>query len=447
MTRRHAIGLLSVAGVGLSTVRPLRAFERLGLVKAGVHPRGVARNVVFVFLEGGPSHADTFDLKVGSWTPESLGAADTGSSIGMWPYGLMPSLGDRLGRVAVVRSLHHRELVHQRARFVTQSGHNVNPALAAETPHLGAVVAYELENQRRAGDPMPSFLALGGVSVGTGFLPADLTPFDPMAGGGVAPLEHPFGEQRLERRLALLEALEGGPDSTGGHAGFVQQAVALMSDPKVREVLAPTEDDIVRFGDTGAGRALAVSARTLKADLGTRVVQVSLGGWDQHQSIYDGNGGPALAELAGPVDQGLAALIDDLAATPGKQASSLLDETLIVVHGEFGRTPGALNAQGGRDHHAYAFSGMVAGAGVVGGEALGATSSDGGYIEEYGWGRHRAVYPQDLAATIYSALGIDWTTVVTDTPSRRPFTYVEDDPWISPFTEVRELWGETTSEV
>jgi uncharacterized protein (DUF1501 family) len=425
----------------------LRAIERMGLAKSAVTPRSVARNVLFVFLEGGPTHVDTFDLKIGSWTPEFLGAADTSSSIGMWPYGLMPDLGDRLDRVALLRSLHHREQVHERARFVTQSGHNVNPALAAETPHLGAIVAYELEAQRRPDDPLPSFLALGGVSVGTGFLPNDLSPFDPVAGGGVAPLEHPFGEDRFARRLALLENLQGRLSSGDRHAGFAQRAVSLMSDPQVQQVLTPSEDDLSSYGDNASGRALAIAARALKADLGARVVHVSLGGWDQHQSIYDGNGGPALAELAGPLDRALASLIDDLAATQGVVASSLLDETLIVVRGEFGRTPGPLNDQGGRDHHSYAFSGLVAGADVLGGRAIGVTSSDGAWIDDNGWGRNRPVYPQDLAATVYSALGIDWTTVVADTPSRRPFSYVENDPWITPFTELRELWGDATPEV
>jgi uncharacterized protein (DUF1501 family) len=447
ITRRHAIALLSVAGVGLSTVRPLRAIERMAHAKSAASPRGVARNVVFVFLEGGPSHVDTFDLKVGSWTPEFLGAADTGSSIGMWPYGMMPDVGERLDRIAVLRSLHHREQVHERARFVTQSGHNVNPALAAETPHLGAVVAYELEGLRRPDDPLPSFLALGGVSVGTGFLPNDLSPFDPVAGGGVAPLEHPFGEQRFARRLALLEALQGRLDSGNRHAGYVQRAAALMSDPEVQQVLTPTEDDVLAYGDSESGRVLAIAARVLKAELGARVVHVSLGGWDQHQSIYDGNGTNSIAGLAGPLDRALAALIDDLADSPGVVASRLLDETLIVVRGEFGRTPGPLNDQGGRDHHSYAFAGLVAGAGVVGGRALGVTSPEGAWIDDNGWGRNRPIYPQDLAATVYSALGIDWTTVVTDTPSRRPFSYVEDDPYLSPFTEVRELWGDPTPEV
>src|SRR5262249_54050501 len=140
-----------------------------------------------------------------------------------------------------------------------------------------------------------------------------------------------------------------------------------------------------------------------------------LGGWDMHQDIYDPAAG---IYVQGKVlDDGLSALINDL------KANGSFGETLIVMQGEFGRTIGALSSDGGRGHFLQQFL-RVAGAGVKGGRAIGATDPTGNFAEDYGWSRGRDIRPEDVEATIYSAAGIDWTKVRSDDPFGRGFEYV-----------------------
>jgi uncharacterized protein (DUF1501 family) len=127
------------------------------------------------------------------------------------------------------------------------------------------------------------------------------------------------------------------------------------------------------------------------------------------------------------MDPALASLIEDLAATPSPSAKgkTLLDETLVVCMGEFGRTPGPLNFMAGRDHHKHCFPAMFAGAGVKGGAIIGASDKDGAKCVETGWNHKQQPGIENVMATIYSALGIDWSKEVRNTPSGRTYTYVD----------------------
>jgi uncharacterized protein (DUF1501 family) len=164
-----------------------------------------------------------------------------------------------------------------------------------------------------------------------------------------------------------------------------------------------------------------VARNLLGANLGTRYVQIGLGGWDNHQNIYQANAG--IYRPAQQLDAGLHNLIGDLASLPGVDGRSLLDETLIVVKGEFGRTVGSLTARQGRDHYAV-HSALFAGGGIRGGQVFGGTTPDGRFIDRPGWSQERPVGAEDIAATIYSALGIDYTTIRRDDPLGRGFEYV-----------------------
>ena len=125
------------------------------------------------------------------------------------------------------------------------------------------------------------------------------------------------------------------------------------------------------------------------------------------------------------LDAGLCSLLDDLEATKQPGGGSLLDETLVVAMGEFGRTPGELSDLDGRDHYPYAATILFAGGGVQGDRVLGGTDELGAEIIDNGWSAQRPVYMEDVATTIYSAMGIDWQTKVETTPSGRAFYYVE----------------------
>jgi uncharacterized protein (DUF1501 family) len=159
----------------------------------------------------------------------------------------------------------------------------------------------------------------------------------------------------------------------------------------------------------------------VNANLGTRYIQIMLGGWDNHQNIYTQNAG--LYAPSRQLDPALANLIADLAVMPAENGRTRLDETLIVMKGEFGRSVGSLTELQGRDHYGVHFA-LFAGGGIRGGQVLGQTTKDGRYIEDPGWSEGRPVGVEDIAATIYSALGIDYTTVRRDDPLGRGFEYV-----------------------
>jgi uncharacterized protein (DUF1501 family) len=184
-----------------------------------------------------------------------------------------------------------------------------------------------------------------------------------------------------------------------------------------------------RYGNTGFGNACIAARRMLRANSGARFIQITQSDWDHHDNIYTPNAGHWAA--AKQFDPGLGALIADL------KADGLLSETLIVAMGEFGRVPGSLNAAGGRDHFGQQ-SILMAGGGVKGGRVIGSTDKTGITTLDPGWSRGRDIRAEDVEATIYSALGIDYTQQLAD-PSGRGFQYV-------PFSEfdqygpINELW-------
>ena len=151
---------------------------------------------------------------------------------------------------------------------------------------------------------------------------------------------------------------------------------------------------------------------------------VSVGGWDMHSNIYDKAAGTNLYTQTAQLDPALASLLADLKAAPGRTAGkTLFDETLVLVAGEFGRTVGALNGQQGRDHFAIN-SALFAGGGVKGGQVIGATDAAGATITDSGVSGRTELRAEDIACTVYSALGIDWTTMRHDDPLGRGFEYV-----------------------
>jgi uncharacterized protein (DUF1501 family) len=186
----------------------------------------------------------------------------------------------------------------------------------------------------------------------------------------------------------------------------------------------------VRYGNTSFGNACLAARNLVQADLGTHFVQITIGGWDNHQNIYANN---VLPTLGAQFDLGLGNLIADL------KASGTLDSTLIVALGEFGRTVGPLNQGSGRDHYLQQTV-FFAGAKVSGGKAVGTTDALGANTVDPGWSRERNVKPEDVEATIYSALGIDYLKVIPD-PTGRGFDYVPFASEQDLYGPVYELWG------
>lgn len=401
--------------------------------------RNTAKSCIFVFLPGAPSQTDLWDLKEGSWTPSDLAPASYGSL--RWPQGLMPKTAEHLGKLTLVRSALSWAAVHQLGQVWAQISRNPTGATGAIAPHIGAVVALESQVTRTPADVLPGFVALNAGTIPTsGYLPARYAPFGVTTDeGGLPTLSHPEGNARFARRWELLQTLD--PHRASGALGkssldmndFYGQAKTLMEAPGINTLFTFDEAEHARYGATNFGDSLIVARNLVAARKGTRFVQVTLGGWDHHSDIYDREAEQSIYAQSAELDAALAALLADL------EASKLLDETLIVIASEFGRTVGPLNGQGGRDHF-LRNTVVFAGAGTRGGRAIGATDATGANVVEYGWTPNRDIRPEDVTCTIYSALGIDYLTVRNDDPLGRGFEYVPfaNDGQYEP---IEELWS------
>ncbi|MDA2924066.1 DUF1501 domain-containing protein, partial [Acidobacteria bacterium AH-259-L09] len=387
-SRRQFFQLAGPGVVGYYFSKVAHPLEVMAAAK--VETQNTARSCIFILLAGAPSHVDTFDLKEGLWVPSDFAPTSYGEI--RFPQGLMPNLAEELGKLAIVRSVRAWGLVHRLLRVWTQIARNPAAALGSIAPHVGAVVALEKE---QPGVKLPGFIALNaGNVVGPGYFASQYAPFKLRTNrAGLPGSTHPDGQARFESRLQLLDVMDSRlrVNSPLGREAenmgvFYQQARQLMYDPEVDAVFKFTAEERTRYGENRFGDACIVARNIVKANLGTRFVQIQHGGWDNHANIYNPNGGIYIRTRA--LDVGLATLLQDLAAAPGlAPGKSLLDETLIVIMGEFGRTVQSLNVRQGRDHHLQQFA-LFAGGGVQGGRVIGATDRTGAYTEEPGWERN-----------------------------------------------------------
>jgi hypothetical protein len=395
--------------------------------------------MILVFLSGGLSHIDSFDMKPGA--PEGIRGEfqpiDTNVA-GLRICEHLPGLARRADRWAVVRSLSHPNTNHLNATHQILTGQAQPGAffdkIASRTDYPCYAAALDAIRPREDGLPggvmLPTFLMEGPLvwpGQHAGFLGPRHDPWqirqDPnLPDFRVSELALPdgFSVERLERRRNWLDAMEAGSDAWQAKAETraddaadplarqrAQAYTLLLSGNVARAFELDREDPRVRdrYGRHMFGQSLLLSRRLIQA--GVPIVQVNLGrvqNWDTHS----GNFKSLKNRLLPPTDQGVSALLDDLAAT------GLLDETLVIVTGEFGRTPrigtttGNVNGPDGRDHWSKVFSALFAGAGVRGGQAIGQSDRNGAYPAS------RPFTPGDFAATIYHALGIDPETELRD---------------------------------
>lgn len=433
---------MRIAGTGLvaswfaDVVDPRLLFGQT--TTASPQLRNSARSCIFIFLSGAPSQTDLWDLKEGPWTPADFAPTSYGDV--RWPKGVMPKTAEHLDKLTIVRSGLSWAAVHQLGQTWAQIARNPGGATGAIAPHMGAVVALESQTARTPADVLPGFIALNSGAIPTsGYLPAKYAPFGvSSAATGLATLSHPEGAERFSRRWDLMQKLDCCRDdaSLGKPAAdmndFYDQAKTLIDAPGINTLFTFNTEEHTRYGSTTFGDSLIVARNLAASNKGTRFIQTTLGGWDHHSDIYDRAANQSIYRQGADLDNALAALLSDLAAM------NILDETLIVITAEFGRTVGPLNNQGGRDH--YLRQSMVfAGGGTRGGRVLGQTNATGNAVVDYGWSAKRDVRPEDVTCSIYSALGIDYTKVRNDDPLGRGFEYVPEAK-DGTYTEIAELW-------
>jgi uncharacterized protein DUF1501 len=437
-TRRRFFEVLGAGVTGSYLVGKVAQADET--TQAGATVQNKAKNCIFILLAGAPSHVDTFDLKfTNGVTPMNFNPTMVNGL--NWPMGLLPKIGAQLGDICLVRSMHSWALVHSLAQTWTQKGRNPAAALGDIAPNIGSVVAIE---KFVPGQVFPPFVALNSATaVGNGYFAAQYAPFKIIPSlNGIPNTANTFGQQRFNDLWSRVHELDD-PLRTNSPYGqplqdydaFYASAKNLTYNSVVNKAFSYTAADSARYGNTTFGNSCLIAQQILAANQGTRFIQITFGSWDMHQDIYGTQNarGNNLYTMGKPLDDGVAAMLSDM------KANGMLDQTLVVMVGEFGRTVGPLTGAGGRDHFLQQTA-VFAGGGIRGGRAIGATNATGSDTVDFGWSRGRYVKPEDVEATIYSALGIDWTKIRKDDPFHRGFEYV---PFSSQdiYGPINELWG------
>ena len=418
------------------------------------NPRGTARFAIVVEAAGAISHVDTFDFKENAGTQADFDVREVRSGLFI-PQRLFPQLSELMDRVSIVRTFKSHEVVHFRGEYYTRAGRPLNPAQASEIPPVGTVVASELEAQRRESDTFPTYVScnLRNLALPSGLYHPRFSGLDIDAGSGGGSVSA-SGEalSLLEERFRLLGDLEEAVQREFGERGpamsafrsFQEEAYHVLGDSRWPKALAMTEQDTVRYGDTSVGRGCLLARNLVLADAGTRYVHIKHGGWDHHKRIYDHSAGSNHYKHCNDLDRALSNLLRDLESTPSPRDSekTLLDETIVVVPTEFGRVPGPLNGVQGRHHFNHVYIGLFAGGGIKGGRIVGRTDATGENALETGWKYSMQPKTENIVASVYSALGIDWRKEITNTPSKRVYRLVDPlgatEPCID--DEIRELF-------
>lgn len=371
-----------------------------------------AKRLVVLWMDGGPPHTDTFDLKPEVAECGIFKPIDT-KTPGIQISELLPKFAQISDRAAIVRSMSTIENEHLRARVHLRTGFRDGQGGVA-WPSLGSICSQEI------GAPtadLPSYVAIAerrDRSHGPGFLGTKHQPlFVLNPAKGVENLAGPPPEQ-LQKRLDLLGRLESGfardysAPISQDHATVYGRAVQMMRSTQAKAFDISQEPDSVRerYGKNRFGEGCLLARRLLEADV--KYVEVGLEQWDTH---FENNN--KIRELCGLLDPGMTTFITDL------EERGLLDDTLVVWMGEFGRTPKFKGK--GRDHYAKAWSTVFMGAGVRGGQVIGRTDATGATVED------RPVSVQDFMATICEFLGVS-TEKETTLPDGRPVKFVDKDP-------------------
>jgi hypothetical protein len=430
------VGALSVGGLSLPTL--LRAET--------TRPRRRARSAIILFLSGGPSHLDTWDMKPDA--PEEIRGTFRPASTrvpGIQICEHLPRMAQVMDKCAIIRSMRHATGNHPAAAYWMMVGSSIAriaPQVVTmsreDRPHPGSALARLLPN--RQGVP-PFVMVPEAISpVGperpgqhAGFLGAAYDPYrvnsDPSSERYSPGALQPFAEittARLDDRRGLLNQVSRSARHLEQTAvgqvldPYYHRAFDLISSPEAQrafDIAAEPQRTRERYGRHIFGQSVLLARRLVEA--GVRLVHVN---WVRHDNGPGGQGYDShrnhlewsRTQLMPPTDAAFASLIEDLSER------GLLDETLVVMMGEFGRTP-RFNAAGGRDHWPNCFSLVLAGGGIRGGQVLGSSDRIGGNPTS------NPVSPQDLMATLYDRLGVDPHTIIHDM-QQRPHHLVEGTP-------------------
>ena len=375
---------------------------------------GKAKAVIYLYMNGGMSHLDTFDTKPGAETQGPVESIKT-SADGVMISEFFPSLAKQMHNVAVVNSMNSTQGSHGHGRYYMHTSYPLRGTI--QHPDLGAWSSRMLERSNRA---LPTNVKIGGSSsgLGAGYFEskhAALPIGDPEAGLQYSQLYKGVTEDRFAARLKKLNKMNTAftkkfdIKQARAYASMYDEAVSLMKSKDLEVFDLTQEKDEVRdrYGRGKFGQGCLLARRLVEN--GVKFIEVDDGGWDSH-----GNNFEQVESKGAVLDKALAALLADL------EASGLLESTLVVVATEFGRTPKIFaERENGRNHYPQAFTCLLAGGGIKGGIKYGKTDKEGREIVE------NKVSVTDFNATIATCMGLSLTKKVVS-PSGRPFTVADD---------------------
>jgi hypothetical protein len=398
MSRRHFLSHL--AGASAMTIPALTLGHSLRVHAADLKKR--RKSAIMLWMSGGPSTIDIWDLKPGASTGGEFQPIDTTGDLQICEH--MPKTAQVMDKLAVIRSMSTREADHNRGRYYMHTGYVPNPNI--EHPSYGAVIAHQTMNQRPELE-IPPFISVGGGSEGPGFLGMAWAPFVVSSTGQVRNLEMGLDGKRLLDRMSALDMIENNfisekrGSSADDHKKILKKTLDLMTSKQMEAFKVTKEPTAVQeaYGNDNFGRGCLMARRLVEA--GVPFVEVDFGGWDNHTNIF-----PTLKNQKLPImDRAISSLVSDL------DERGLLQDTAIIWMGEFSRTP-RINGTTGRDHWARSWSVVVGGAGMNGGIAVGKTNEDGTSVET------EPYTSQDVMASVCKALGISLETTFTSRSGR-----------------------------
>jgi len=406
ITRRT---LLQTAGFGgLAWLTPVAHLLGRAQEKAPTH--APAKSIIMLWMAGGPSQLETFDPHEGKKIAGDTRAIDTSVKGVKLAHGL-PQVAAVMDELTLVRSMVSKEGDHERAAYNVKTGYRPDPTLVH--PSIGAVVCHELPDAEM---DIPRHISIlpGQWPARGGYLGAQYDAFKVYnTNGRAGNITARVQPKRLDNRLEALEQVEQSfargrradlDAKTTLHNATIQKALRMMSSKQLSAfdiTQAPTKTRAA-FGDTNFGRGCLAAIQLIGA--GVRCVEVTLNGWDTHANNHE-----AHVTQNAILDPAFASLIREL------RARKLLDQTIVICAGEFGRTP-KINPADGRDHWPTGFSMALAGGGFRAGHVHGATAADGAKLDPLD---KESIHVADIHTTVQHALGIEYAKELM-TPIGRP---------------------------
>ncbi len=414
LSRRTFVTKAAQSFLGVTALSQLgpKAFAVPGENTSPLKQVPTARNVIYLYMSGGMSHLDTWDPK-----PDNAEVMGLTKTINTKVDGIrlsenLPLLARQTDKLAIIRSMASTQGAHEQGQYFQRTSYTLRSSI--RHPSMGAW----LEKFQDRGNPtLPGSVMIGNDSrhPGAGFFEAKFAPLminDPESGISNVRPNSWFTEERMTSRLGVAKQLDRkfaetyNVKNVRAYSDMYDDAVKVMKSEELKAFDLDAEPSALRdkYGRDRFGQGCLLARRLVEH--GVRHVEVTFGSWDTHNANFT-----RVPELADELDAALSTLLQDL------EAHGLLNETLVVLATEFGRTP-EVNANDGRDHHPTGFTCVLAGGGIRGGQVYGATDERGDKAVE------NPVTIPDFNATIGYALGLPLDQVIYS-PSKRPFTIAD----------------------